>query len=74
MTVPDRPRPIAIRKWHVGKLVLLWVWGAAVCFVLIQIILRTTNFVPGFILIGLLLAILISLSVLTWIWLGGKEQ
>ena len=63
-----------IRKWHAGKLVLLWIWGVAVCFVLIQIILRTSNFVPGFILIGLLLAILIALSVLTWIWLGGKEQ
>ncbi len=65
---------MAIRKWHVGKLGILWAWGIGVCFVLIQVIVKTKDFVPGFALIGLLLAILVGLSVITWKWLGGKEQ
>jgi hypothetical protein len=65
---------MAIRKWHIGKIVLLWAWGIALCLGLIQIITKTENFVPGFILIGALLTILVTLSVITWKWLGGKEQ
>jgi hypothetical protein len=65
---------MAIRQWHVGKLILLWAWGFALSVVLIQIIVRTTSFVPGFALIGTLLAILLTLSVITWKWLGGKER
>ena len=65
---------MAIRHWHMGKIVLLWAWGIAVSLVLIQIISRTTHFVPGFMLIAVLVAILLTLSVITWKWLGGKEQ
>jgi len=36
--------------------------------------LETKDFVPGFILIGALLTILVSLSVITWKWFSGKEQ
>jgi len=63
-----------IQKWHVGKIAILWGWGIAICFVLTQIILRTTKFVPGFVLVATLLAILVTLSVITWKWFGGKEQ
>ena len=65
---------MAIPKWHVGNIVLLWSWGVFLCLVLIQVIIKTASFVPGFILIGLMLAILIVLSVITWKWFGGKEQ
>ena len=65
---------MAIRKWHVGKIVLLWAWGVVLSIVLIQIIIRTTNFVPGFILIATMLAIWIALSMITWKWLGAKEE
>jgi hypothetical protein len=65
---------MAIRKWHVGKIALLWAWGIVLCVMLIQVILRTANFVPGFILIAAGLAILVTLSGITWKWLGGKEQ
>jgi hypothetical protein len=65
---------MAIRKWHVGKIVILWAWGIAACVVLIQVVLRTKDFVPGFILIGALLAVLFSLTVITWKWFTGKEQ
>jgi hypothetical protein len=63
-----------IAKWHVGKIALLWAWGFALSFVLIQIIIGTTNFVPGFMLIGAIVGILFALSVVTWKWFGGKEK
>ena len=62
-----------IPKWHVGKIAILWGWGILLSIVLVQIISRTTNFVPGFILIAVPLAILITLSVITWKWFGGRE-
>jgi len=63
-----------IRNWHVGKVGILWAWGIAVCFVIIQVVVRTSDFVLGFILIGAVVAILLSLSVVTWKWFSGKEQ
>jgi len=65
---------MAIRKWHVGKIAILWAWGIAICVLLIQIIVQTKNFVPGFLLIGALLAVLLCLSVISWKWFGGKEE
>jgi hypothetical protein len=65
---------MAIRKWHVGKVVLLWLWGLALCAFIVSILKGTTTFVIGFPLLGLLFAILISLSVITWKWFSGKEQ
>jgi hypothetical protein len=64
---------MAIRRWHYGKLILLWTWGIVLCVVLIRILATITDFVPGFTLIAALLAVLIALSVITWKWLSGKE-
>lgn len=63
-----------IPKWHPGKLGILWAWGIVLSVVLVQIIIHTKSFVPGFVLIAVLLAILITLSVITWRWFGGREQ
>lgn len=65
---------MAIRSWHGGKIILLWAWGIAACLLIVQVIVRTAHFVPGFLLLGGLLAILIALSAVTWKWLSGKEQ
>jgi hypothetical protein len=65
---------MAIRKWHVGKIVLLWAWGVILCAITIRIIIGTTNALLGLLLVVTLLAILITLSVITWRWLSGKEQ
>src|SRR5206468_12398851 len=54
-----------------GEIAILWGWGIAICFVLTQIILRTTKFVPGFVLVATFLAILVTLSVLTCQLVGG---
>jgi hypothetical protein len=64
---------MAVRKWHYGKLVLLWAWGIVVCVALVFAIPHVSSFVIGFPLIALIPTILIALSVITWKWLGGKE-
>lgn len=69
---------MAIRKWHVGKVILLWAWGAVFCGIIILTIIGTKEWSPGpglgLILVTTLLGILITLSVITWKWFGGKEQ
>ena len=67
---------MAIRKWHVGKIVLLWAWGLVLCIVVIQIIIHldAANWALGLALVVVLLATLVALSVITWKWFGGKEQ
>jgi hypothetical protein len=65
---------MAIRHWHVGKLVLLWAWGVVLSVVVIQIIAVTDHFVPGFALIALLVSILVALSATTWKWLSAREN
>jgi len=64
---------MAVKQWHVGRIVLLWAWGIALSAVLIVVITRTETFIPGFIYLGVLLAILIALSAVTWRWFGEKD-
>ena len=82
---------MAVKKWHFGKLVILWAWGAAlsvVLFKLTEILAKSISkgqaivdsaqsrvaTVTGTGLSAAIVAVLITLSVLTWIWLGGKEK
>ena len=68
---------MAIKNWHVGKLVLLWGWGLTICVVLIRIVTDRSliaNAGPGFILLALVVAIPLLLSAVTWTWLSGKEE
>jgi hypothetical protein len=67
---------MAIRNWHVGKIVLLWVWASVLCGVLVQAIkgLAHEQFVTGFIFIGLFIVIAVVMSVVTWKWFSGKEH
>ncbi len=64
---------MAIRKWHVGKVVMLWAWGILLCALLIRLIIGTADALAGLVLILSGLAILIALSVITWKWFSGKE-
>jgi hypothetical protein len=65
-----------ITRWHVGKLVILWTWG----IVLILLALVGVYAVPserlllGSFLLLFALAIPVVLSIITWIWLGGRED
>ena len=68
---------MSVRRWHWGKIVILWAWGAVIVALLL------TNFLssPAGDSLGtatvtflMSLVILIALSAVTWIWLGGKES
>jgi len=65
---------LAVRSWHVGKIVLLWAWGIALVVLALDVLRKVDNPFTGFGLIAGLIAIPIALSVLTWRWLGGKEH
>lgn len=67
-----------IKKWHMGKIVMLWAWGAAGIIVGLQVLkdykeALTNHVLIGFGLLSLLLIIPIVLSVVTWKWFSGKE-
>jgi len=63
-----------IRNWHYGKIILLWVWSIAICFLLLQWLESLSNPIIGFLLIAIIIAIPIIMSVVTWKWLSGKEK
>ena len=71
-------RQMTIKTWHVGKIVLLWAWGAAVIVVDLYVqkeylAALTEHVLIGFALLSLLVIIPIGLSILTWRWLSGRE-
>jgi len=67
----------SIRKWHHGKLIVLWSWGGLLCAIALTDV-KTARLDQWtlFRLCELLvvLGLLVTLSVITWIWLGGKEE
>jgi hypothetical protein len=68
---------MSIRKWHVGKLILLWTWGGVVAaLALTDFLGRPVQAAPMTHLCELILVVvvLIALSALTWHWLGGKDS
>jgi hypothetical protein len=66
-----------IQRWHWGKLVILWAWGGLAAGVLMASFLServesnplgsALSFVAG-------IAIAVALTIVTWLWLGGKEK
>jgi hypothetical protein len=72
---------MAITRWHYGKLILLWTWGALAVVVLFYV---ATDLEPdgndsvtsifGLVMIVCMVAIPGALSVVTWKWLGGRER
>jgi hypothetical protein len=68
---------MSIRKWHPGKLIILWTWGGLVsALALTDFLSRPVRSAPWLHLLELLF-VLFTLSVLsgiTWHWLGGKEN
>ncbi|MCP3957258.1 MAG: hypothetical protein GY719_05345 [bacterium] len=68
---------MTIGKWHHGKIVILWSWGVAIVAVALSRMIGD-NRTPGFLVALLLMASVILppivLSVITWMWLTGKEK
>jgi len=66
-----------IRRWHWGKIVILWSWGGVLAGLLLTAFLSTRPREHPALALGTLLAsltLVVLLSALTWVWLGGKEQ
>jgi hypothetical protein len=68
---------MAIRKWHPGKLIILWAWGGiAVALALARFLMSEVQDSPAAHLIEILfvLLVLLVLSGVTWHWLGDRES
>jgi hypothetical protein len=66
-----------IRRWHWGKIVILWGWGGVVVALLLTTFLsQRADADPAVASLCFLGSILIlgALTVVTWLWLGGKEE
>lgn len=67
---------MSIRAWHWGKIVILWAWGGVlVALLLTNFLSSPATQAPGLstaTFLGSVLA-LVALTVITWIWLGGKD-
>ena len=64
---------MAIRTWHVGKLVLLWIWGLVLVGVALSLLEAEVSWLIGYVLIAGIVVVPAGLSVLSWRWLGGRE-
>lgn len=67
---------MGIKRWHYGKLILLWGWGVLVVALAFQFLgmISSQRFVLGTVLILVIVGVPVALSVVTWRWLSGKEE
>jgi hypothetical protein len=66
-----------IRRWHWGKIVILWAWGGVlVALLLTNFLSSPATITPALSTITFLggLLILLVLTAITWKWLGGKDR
>ncbi len=67
---------MSIRKWHPGKLIIIWTWGGLIAaFALNDFLSRPVRSSPLTHLFELAFVVLslLALSGVTWYWLGGRE-
>lgn len=67
----------SIRRWHAGKLIILWSW--ALCIVALvfgSFMNQPIEASPKLHLLQLLVCIIVALcmSAVTWIWLGDRKS
>lgn len=68
---------MSIRKWHKGKLIILWAWGIAIVSLLMTDFLTSSvQSSPSRHSVEFLvtLLILLALSAVTWRWLGDRSE
>ncbi|MFI5177337.1 MAG: hypothetical protein ACHQO8_02170 [Vicinamibacterales bacterium] len=68
---------MAIRHWHWGKIAILWAWGGlVVALLLTKFLSQRAEVDPTGSTLSFLgsLGILMALTVVTWWWLGGKDE
>jgi hypothetical protein len=77
----DKGWALKIRKWHYGKLIILWAWcGTSSVIFLSNLTARVARKealnapIVSFVELFLSVLMLAAPSVVTWVWLGGREQ
>lgn len=66
-----------IQRWHWGKIVILWAWGGLfVALLLTRFLSQEADLDPVVSTLSFFGSVLIlgSLTIVTWLWLGGKED
>lgn len=66
---------MSIRKWHYGKMVILWAWGSLIAaLVLLDFQTHPVESAPFRHLFELLFVVIVlfGLSAITWHWLGDR--
>jgi hypothetical protein len=69
---------MTIKKWHYGKIVLLWIWALFIvyfCFFELGEIGKNKNlFLLKMVFSSLIIGLPLVLSIITWKWLSGKDS
>jgi hypothetical protein len=68
---------VSIQRWHWGKIVILWAWGGVVVALLLtKFLSQKAEVDPTVSSLSFLGSVLIlgALTIVTWLWLGGKEE
>jgi len=64
-----------IKRWHAGKLIILWVWGGLLGAVLLHGFEKSSGATLDASLEFLaVILLLLVLSCVTWIWLGERPE
>jgi hypothetical protein len=68
---------MSIKRWHWGKIVILWAWGGSLVALLLTRFLsqkaEADPVVSSLSFFGSVL-VLLALTIVTWMWLGGKDE
>lgn len=68
---------MSVQRWHWGKIAILWAWGGVlVALLLTKFLSQRAEVDPTVSLLSFLGGVLIlgALTIVTWVWLGGKEK
>ncbi len=68
---------LSIQRWHWGKIVILWAWGGLlVALLLARFLSQKAEVDPTVSLLSFFgsILILVALTIVTWLWLGGKDD
>ena len=68
---------MAIKDWHIGKLIIVWIWCFLIGFLCIKALsIEAFALSNGsyFALFGLLAGAAMVGTYMTWKWIGGKEK
>ena len=68
---------MSIKRWHWGKIVILWAWGGFLVALLVtRFLSQKAEVDPAVSSLSFFGSVLIlgALTIVTWLWLGGKDD